>query len=93
VRVPLKHVHVYQGGQAIVGTVTQPGDTGGILENGNQPHAIRNDATLALSGDATVPCSDPQRKAVPDPSGEWKEAVPDARRGKGIRRAKRTAKR
>ena len=87
-KVIVEHVHVYPGGQAIVGTVTHPGATGGIFQNGNQPHAISNDATLALSDDATVPCADPQREAVPVPSGEWKEALPDARRGKGIRRAK-----
>ena len=87
-KVIVEHVHVYQGGQAIVGTVTHPGATGGIFQNGNQPHAISNDATLALSDDATVPCADPQREAVPVPSGDWKETLPDARRGDGIRRAK-----
>jgi hypothetical protein len=63
------------------------GDTGAAHQNENQPHAIPNDATLALSQRNTVPCSDPQREAVPVPSGDWKEALPDARRGGGIGRA------
>ena len=46
-----------------------------------------NDATLALSQRNTVPCQDTHREAVHVPSGDWKEALPDARRGSGLRRS------
>ena len=87
-KVVVEHVHVYQGGQAIVGNVhPPPGLPGAAFQNGNQPHAIEHATAYAVSELAPVPCEDPQREAVPVPSGERKEALPDARRGSGIRRA------
>src|SRR5262249_60519776 len=38
-KVVVEHVHVYPGGQAIVGSVTHTGGKGGANENSNQPHA------------------------------------------------------
>lgn len=39
-KVTVEHVHVYSGGQAVVGNVEAPG-AGGIKIQENQPHAIR----------------------------------------------------
>ena len=43
-KVVVEHVHVYPGGQAIVGSNVNrtPGGGGATLENGNQSHAISN---------------------------------------------------
>ena len=86
-KVVVEHVHVYQGGQAIVGTVTHPGATGSILQKGNQPHALEHTTAVGLADYATLPCADTQRETVPVPSGDRKETMPDARRGRRIRRA------
>jgi hypothetical protein len=90
-KVVVEHVHVYPGGQAIVGSVTHPGVTGGILENGNQPHALEHATTLALAPGGPLPCENPQRDALPITKGERQETLPDAWRGSGIRRTKGTA--
>jgi hypothetical protein len=59
----VEHVHVYQGGQAIVGAVHQGG--GARTKTEEQPHAA---ITSELG--AALPCPDPQRTAVPVPSRE-----------------------
>ena len=83
-KVTVEHVHVYPGGQAVVGNVTHTGGAGGILENNGQPHAANDPRTLALAAGAPMLCQDPQREALPVPNCERKEAVPDARRRTGI---------
>lgn len=72
----VKHVHVNEGGQAIVADQFHQ-HTGG-KENGQsdeQPHA-----TGAAGESAALPSPDPLGPAVSIASGERKAAVPDARR-------------
>jgi hypothetical protein len=59
-KMTVEHVHVHPGGQAIVGSVT----TGGEREqigNERQPHAIASDQAMWSTN--------PERQAVPIPSG------------------------
>lgn len=63
--VRVEHVHVHQGGRAIVGSVSHgegPGG-GGHERNERQPHA------LAYAPGEAVPCPDAARDAVPVASG------------------------
>lgn len=85
--VTVKHVHVYEGGQAIVGNVTT-GKAGGHLENGNQPYALTGAAALALSDGGAMLCENQGRNAVPVAGGEWEGQMPDARRRPRQRRPK-----
>ena len=78
-RVVVEHVHVYQGGQAIVGTVNHAPGVGGILGNETQPHA----ETIARE----MRSQDAVGRALPDTSGNRPKKVPDARRGTRIRGA------
>jgi hypothetical protein len=55
-KVTVEHVHVYDGGQAIVGAV---GGGGGPDKMEHQPHAIRH------AEGAPLRCQDPKREAVP----------------------------
>lgn len=84
-KVRVEHVHVYQGGQAIVGNVTT-GKGGGHLEKGDQPHALTGSAALALSDGTAMLREDPRRNAMPVAGGEREDQVPDARRRPGKRR-------
>lgn len=85
-KVTVEHVHVYAGGQAVVGHVTGPG--GGQIGNERQPYAITDGATLALPAGAPMLCQDPGGARMPVPSGQGEASVPDARRGKRQRRPK-----
>jgi hypothetical protein len=58
-KMTVRHVHVYQGGQAIVGAVHQGG--GGRTQTGEQPHAQE----ITHEPGAALPCPDPQWEAVP----------------------------
>lgn len=72
----VRHVHVNDGGQAVVADHFHQ-HTGG-KENGetnDQPHATRT----AGEGPA-LPCPDPTGNGVPKPGGERAEALQDARR-------------
>jgi hypothetical protein len=68
-KITIEHVHVYQGGQAIVGNVA-PGGVG--KNNEVQPHAITHAAS------APMRCQDPQRQALPIAS-HAERTLPDAR--------------
>ncbi len=68
-KITIEHVHVYQGGQAIVGNVT-PGGVGKISEV--QPHAIGH------AGGAQMRCQDPGGLALPGASNA-ERTLPDAR--------------
>src|SRR5262249_24479525 len=71
-KVTVEHVHVHQGGQAIVGNVQSPG--GGLApKSREQPHA------LAYAPGTPVPCPDTPRDAVPV-AGHAERPLPDARR-------------
>jgi hypothetical protein len=69
-KITIEHVHVYQGGQAIVGNVA-PGGVGKNSEG--QPHAV----TYAPS--VPMRCQDPQRQALSIASNA-ERTLPDARR-------------
>ncbi len=73
-KVTVEHVHVHQGGQAIVGHVESggPGGAGGQRKDEEQPHALTHAPELTMS------CPDPEREAVPVAGGPGAEAVPDA---------------
>lgn len=79
--VRVEHVHVYLGGQAIVGTVStqQPGSRGHD-ETGRQTDGTIDARALAFTPSAAVPGEDASRDAVSEGRSPWKEAMPDARR-------------
>ena len=83
--VRVEHVHVYEGGQAVVGNITQtsggdaPGGGGGRTENQRQPHAL-DPASLAYAPGTPVRSTDPLREAMPVASGEEPKTLPNARR-------------
>lgn len=91
-KVTVEHVHVYEGGQAIVGNVNGnrsralPGG-GDRHESGHQPHALTGSAALALQADPSMLRPDAGRDPVPVASGEREDAVPNARRRQRKRRA------
>jgi hypothetical protein len=79
----VEHVHVYPGGQAVVGNVTtQPGG-GGAEENGGQAQAANDPRALAFAPGSPVWSPDPKRESVPVAGGEGKTAVSNARGRKG----------
>ena len=78
-KVTVEHVHVYPGGQAIVGNVSTAGG-GAQLEKGQQPHALTGPAAIALPFDAPVLREDEGGHAMPVASRERQGSVPDARR-------------
>lgn len=86
--VRVEHVHVYAGGQAIVGEVRGAlGATWGDQKNGSQPHALTASAALALPAGASVLCEDQGGDRVPVAGREGQDAVPDARRRSRGRRS------
>jgi hypothetical protein len=81
--VRVEHVHVYPGGQAVVGNVTtQPGGGGG-QKNGGQARATSDPRALAFTPGSPVRSADPEREPVPIAGGERQEKMPNARRRKG----------
>jgi len=84
-RVVVEHVHVYPGGQAIVGTVNHTGGRG-VLENQRQPHAPNHEQTSTPTASETLRSEDPEREAMSVSSGEGPKSLPDARRSKRFRR-------
>jgi hypothetical protein len=71
-KVTVEHVHVHEGGQAIVGNVETPG--GGFApKSGDQPHA------LAHAPGTTMPSTDTPREPV-SVSGDEERPLSDARR-------------
>jgi hypothetical protein len=68
--VRVEHVHVHNGGQAIVGAISHPGGGGVALRNQNQPHATGDAGALVLAAGAPMLCQDPKREAVPVAPGE-----------------------
>jgi hypothetical protein len=81
-KVVVEHVHVYPGGQAIVGNVTHSG-RGVSGENSGQTHAPDDQRTIAASGSAPMWCPDAAREALPISNREGQEALPDARGSAG----------
>jgi hypothetical protein len=62
--VRVEHVHVHNGGQAIVGAVNHPGGGGVSIGNRSQPHATGGAGALILAAGAPVLCQDPEREAM-----------------------------
>jgi|SRR5262249_12872156 len=71
-KVTVEHVHVHQGGQAIVGNVQSPGG-GFASKSKEQAHAI------AYAPGTPLPCPDTARETVPVAS-DAERPLPDARR-------------
>lgn len=91
-KVTVEHVHVYEGGQAIVGNVNTPSPQtlpggGGRHESGHQPHELTGPAALALQADPSMLRPDAGRDLVPVASSAGKDAMPQARRRQGKRRS------
>ena len=72
-KVTVEHVHVHEGGQAIVGNVTPGGGT--PVKPDDQPHAKQ----LTYAPGPPMPCADTTRDAVPIARDE-ERPLPDARR-------------
>jgi hypothetical protein len=71
-KVTVEHVHVHEGGQAIVGNVETPGE-GFAPKAKDQPHA------LAHAPGTTMPSADALREPLPVARDE-ERSMPDARR-------------
>ena len=85
-KVTVEHVHVYPGGQAIVGNVQHPG--GGVAsKNEEQAHGPTEPRALVHSPSAPLWREEPCRDPVPASGGEGKDALHDARRREGQRSA------
>ena len=73
-KVTVEHVHVHEGGQAIVGNVESPG--GGFTpKSKEQPHAKQ----ITHAPGQTMPSADTSREPVPITRDE-ERPMPDARR-------------
>lgn len=77
----VRHVHVNEGGQAIV--ADQYNYHAGGSQNGKS--VKQSHATEAVGHHAAVPCPDAPRQGVPITGGEGPEAMQDARRDKSRR--------
>ena len=73
-KVTVEHVHVHEGGQAIVGNVESPGG-GFASKSKEQPHAKQ----IAHAPQPTMPSADPTREPVPV-TGDAERSMQDARR-------------
>jgi hypothetical protein len=69
-KVTVEHVHVHEGGQAIVGNVEGGGED--APKRKDQPHA------LAYAPGTTMPSANPPREPMPVASDE-ERSLPDAR--------------
>lgn len=82
--VRVEHVHVHDGGQAIVGNVAHPGGGGG---RGDRKKRGQSDATEEFSRQPALRSPDPQGNGVPVAGGGGEAAMPNARRDKSRRAA------
>jgi hypothetical protein len=88
-KVTVEHVHVYPGGQAIVGAIDRGGRREGETQVETQP-----EATSATNDPYTsMRCGNPEREPLPIATGPREEPVQDARRRSGERSAPRQSKR
>jgi len=79
-KVTVEHVHVHEGGQAIVGNVSQGG--GGAQKTKEQPDAKQ----LTHAPVAALPSKNTERETVSVTESKRPKAVPYARRSTGKRR-------
>jgi hypothetical protein len=78
--ITVKHVHVYAGGQAVVGNIRHRG--GGVTKNEQRAYERgQNPTTRAISDNPSVRSADQGREALPVPCDE-KGTLSIARRGK-----------
>jgi hypothetical protein len=81
--VRVEHVHVYSGGQAIVGAVSNRKiEGGGVDEKENQAYGTLDPRTLAPAPGAALLGPNSVGHALSENRGERQEAVPAARRGR-----------
>jgi hypothetical protein len=81
--VRVEHVHVYQGGQAIVGAVSnRKGEGGGCDEKGSQAYGTQVQRAISAASGPALLGSNQIRDALPEAGGERQEAVPAAWRGR-----------
>ena len=79
--VRVEHVHVYPGGQAIVGAVSnRRAEGGGVDENGNQAYGTLDPRTLTAAPGAALLGPNPVGDAVSETRSERQEALPPPRR-------------
>lgn len=79
----VRHVHVYEGGQAVVAEQLHMHGSGARNAGSDQQPYAQSTPVAAL------PCPDPFGHGVPISGGARESSVPNARRGKGKRRAGR----
>jgi hypothetical protein len=90
VTIGVEHVHVYPGGQAIVGAVSTQRAEGGVAdERGRQADGAIDARALGFAPGAAMFGPDAGRDALPEGRGDRQEALPHARWGKRQRRAPR----
>jgi hypothetical protein len=88
--VRVEHVHVYPGGQAIVGTVTNHRGEGGVADGKcTQADGASDARALAFAPSAAMFGPDAGRDALPEGRSDRQETLPDARRSSRQRRASR----
>jgi hypothetical protein len=80
--VRVEHVHVYPGGQAIVGAVSnhRRAEGGGVDEYGNQAFGTLDPRTLTSAPGAALLGPNAVGDAMPEARGERQEALPPPRR-------------
>ncbi|MDP4027294.1 hypothetical protein Q8W71_32550 [Methylobacterium sp. NEAU 140] len=93
-KVTVEHVHVYEGGQAIVGNVetgarSAPGRGRGQREKEHQPYGPTDPRALAVAIDGEMLRPDPERDAMLTARDEREDAVPDPWRRRGQRSPER----
>jgi hypothetical protein len=80
--VRVEHVHVYPGGQAIVGAVSnRHTQGGGVDEKGNQAFGTGDARAFTVAPRAALLGPNEIRDALPEACGERQEALPAPRRG------------
>lgn len=78
-KVTVEHIHVYQGGQALVGNVTTGGG-GGQIENGRQPYGPGDPRAVGFTPVAPLLCQDAARDGMPVARDAGEETLPHPRR-------------
>jgi hypothetical protein len=82
--VRVEHVHVYQGGQAIVGVMpTRKGEGGGVDEKENQAYGAHVQRAITAAPGTALLGPNEIGDALPEAGGEGQEALPAPRRGGG----------
>jgi hypothetical protein len=88
--VRVEHVHVYPGGQAIVGAVSnRKGEGGGVDERARQADGASDLRAITFAPSAALLSPDASWNALPEGSGDGEETLSDARRSPRQRSAPR----